>query len=205
VFADNWWFYTFGLGSLCVLAVLEHRQKVPLPFMNHLTTKDFLKTFALAFVLPIPINVVTVFAGLGMMMALGTEIGTLTSFICYNLAWNANVGIVEESLKVLATNGVVAFLLWVLSKRRSEKADKAVLYVVGSGLVAVWAWAHIYVWHYPIRLVLPTFLGIFLGGMVYLVLIIRKRNYLPIVFAHMAYDDLLIFLPLLFYQFSLIM
>jgi hypothetical protein len=132
------------------------------------------------------------------LLALGTEISA--SFICYNLAWNANVGVVEESFKVLLTNAGVAFLQRVVRKRRSEKVDKVMLYAVGSASVAVWAWAHIYLIHYPIRFIAP----VFLGGMVYLALIIHKRNYLPIVLAHMTYDDLLIFLPLLFYHFSLI-
>jgi hypothetical protein len=54
-----WWFsFALGFASLALLAILESRTGLPLPFVNHLTTDDFLKVFIIAFGLSAAIMVI---------------------------------------------------------------------------------------------------------------------------------------------------
>lgn len=191
----SWYLFALGFGSLVVLAALEHRQDLPLPFMNHLPTKDFLKTFALALVVSLAVMVAWIVAPV-LLQAQGTGITTLTSFIYYEMARSANAGIMEESDKLAFTNLAAMAIQKALRKRGLQRLNRVALYIIVTITVALWAWGHVYLTHYPIGSVA----FVFVGGMVYFELIIRKRNYLPTVLAHMSYNDLAVFLSLFIFH-----
>jgi hypothetical protein len=176
VLTTSWSLFALGLGSLISLALLEHRQNASLPFMNHLGAKDFLLLFVLALGGPI------------LIMVLGRiAVTALTSSsYYYDIAWFANVGILEESYKVALTNLVAIPFQWAFREKRSERLNRVILYTVGSAIVAFWVWRH----DYPIKIAVL----VFLSGMLYFGLIVWKRNYLPVVLAHISYD-LIVFFP----------
>jgi len=131
-----------------------------------MTGPDFMMVFGLA---------------LGVTVLLGMLGAGLVSFSYYVVAFSANVGILEESYKVGLTNLLVMPLEKAFGKRRSGRLDKSILCIVGSAIVAFWAWTHT---HYSIGLVVVTFLV----GITYFLLIIWKGNYLPIILVHSLYD-----------------
>jgi hypothetical protein len=197
-----WLSYALGVFSLVVLMAWELRQDLPLPFMDHMAIKDFCKTFlvglALSFAIMVFGGIATIFLG-GIISLQLAGSNALFSVFYYELARSANAGITEESFKVAFTNLFAIRILRELCGRRLERLKKVILRVIGYALVAIWAWLHVYYHNLPIRLA-PV---VFVVGIMYLELIIRKRNYLPVIFAHMTYNELVILLSFLsFYSFS---
>lgn len=151
--------------------------------MNSLTRGEFLLIAVAAFAIPIPVNLVV-------RGVLEQSFTSANSIVYYCLARYASVGILEESYKVGITNLVAMSFLWLFRKKWPERVNKVVLFVIvfvaGSLAVAFWASRHPY-----------GFRGnalVFVTGMIYFMLILWKKNYLPVIAAHMVNDWVLFLL-----------
>jgi len=173
---DNCWFFASGLGSVAILALLETRQKLPLPFVNHLPMKDCLCIFGISFLAAFTARV------LGLSVQAFPEIASLAHLSC-RIAFDVNVGITEESGKIVLTNGAALALRRMLGDARWNMLGRFIVLATGSGAVVLWVWMH------PLRSYgVGYFVSLLVSGIAYFLLIFWKRNYLPIVATHALYD-----------------
>jgi hypothetical protein len=177
----HWWYFVQGFGSLILLAALEHRQDLPLPFMDRVPYETILVVsligFAAIFLSGIVTSLVSPFFR-GLSLAFVSNFGVGLSL---------HAGLSEESFKVGLTNIAVIIIRKTFAKTRSKKIDSAIVVLVGTGAVAVWAWMHAQFAYFSAE---STF-TVFVSGMALFLLLLLSRNYLPIVGAHILYDFLI--------------
>lgn len=183
----RWWYFALGFVMLVLLAALEHRPELPLPFADHLTSTELVSLPLLGFAVMFLGDIVTalVFEHLQ-----GLSLASVSN---YGLGLSLHAGISEESFKVGLTNIPVIVLRKRFFKTRSRKMDSAIIILVGTGAVAVWAWMHVQFANFSPE---STFAA-FLGGMGLFLILLASKNYLPLVAGHTLYD---LFITLLLHQ-----
>jgi hypothetical protein len=176
-----WWGFVASFASLVFLAAKEHRANLPLPFIDDIALDVFLGTFLVA-----------IFAFGTMPYLVGLFHPYLRriplAFVNYGgMITSAHAGIFEESLKVMLTNLVPMGLQKKFEWARLERKGRIIVYVAGTCAVILWASLHVPLRGYDLDFVVTASLA----GMVCFFLILRTRNYLPIVVAHFLYDAIL--------------
>lgn len=171
-------FFVFGIGSLIWLTILEHRTRLPLPFIGEIDGVSFLAVLAIAFG-------ATLAAYFGIPYVYWyMRRGPLALLSLPSIMSAINAGITEESFKVAFTNTLT--MVWQKTPigGKSKNFDRAILYITGTGSVALWAWLHIQLKSYSIEFGVTAFIV----GMVYFAIVLVSKNYLPTVVAHALFD-----------------
>jgi hypothetical protein len=174
----RWKVLAFEIAFVLLLATLEHRNDLPLPFMRIDLDEEWISIFVVVFSVAFAITVILGLTSCGM------QAGALVTLSFPKAILAMNAGITEESMKVTLTNAGTLGLQRIPIVKRSKLLSKFALCLVGFAVVAFWAWLHVLLVGVSIRFALTTFII----GAVYFVLVVSFKNYLPTVLAHALFD-----------------
>ena len=175
-------FYGLGLLFLFLLALVEKRKGLPLPFAESISKTGYAVAAVIAFFGSL--LVVELLAKLLMGSVPYFHLGPFDPTKWFTYIWYFQFGIVEESMKIGLTNifGIPAL------RTRERKWKNLVISAAGIVSAVLWAYSHILSRAFYGTYAFEKFLIACAFGIVVFAVTFWKRNYLPAVAAHGIYD-----------------
>ena len=177
---DNVWYWILGLLSLAYLAYVEKQRNIPFRFVDRVEPKWFYGGYC---VIAVCASVIIVRLFLVMFHLSGIPVYSIVvhsgNDVFGIVGYAIVVAIDEESFKVALTN----FCTKILGTR-GKKIEGLTIKITGTLSVALWAYLHVLVGHHSTGYAMIAFAV----GIVYFLIILYLKNYLPTTAAHAIWN-----------------